>query len=446
MKNVLMVTTLFPPAIGAGAVRMMKFAKYLPEFGWNPLVLTAPARPPATDAASLDNNICVYRAASPSLGPLFALGRRLFPRRTIPQPPKITAVTEKEKTFLGRSQLLGSWLLVPDQWMLWVPFAVALGLKIARRHKVEAIVSSSPVQSSHLVAGVLSRLLRCTWVADFRDPWVTNPFFVYPTRLHRGINALLERIVISQARYVVSVSKAWKDELIARYPTLEADKFRLIPNGFDPDDFVDLLPSSPPDRNSPIRILHSGLLFYEGKDPFPLLQAVKSLASEESLKGVEIHFIGVPVARFAPVVQEMGLSHIVKLMEPLPYKKNLEYVLNADILLLISGPGRGVLNAKAYEYLAASKPILALTPPAGSLSELLSHTAMAEVVEPDSPPAIAAGLMKLVEKVRAGQVPSPDPEFVQQFSRRNQTRQLAERLDEAQREAMAPLQNKMSDS
>ena len=427
MKNVLMVTTAFPPAIGAGAVRMMKFAKYLPEFGWNPLVLTVPAIQPANDA-SIDKGVGIYRAAAPNLGPLFAFGRRLFPRRTIKQPPKIPDITEKEKAFLGRSQLLSSWLLVPDQLIMWVPFAVGLGLKIARQHKVEAIVSSSPVQSCHLVAWTLSKLLRCAYVADFRDPWVTNPFFVYPTRLHRGINTMLERLVMSHASRVVTVSEVWRDELVARYPTLDADKFRLIPNGFDPDDFVDSPSLSIPDRDGPIRIVHSGILFYEGKDPFPFLQAVKSLAGEQGLKDVEIHFVGVPVDKLEPVIQDMGLGHIVKLTERLPYKKSLEYVRTADILLLISGPGRGVLTAKVFEYLAAFKPILAITPPAGALADLLSHTNVAEIVEPDSPRSIARGLTKLIEQVRAGHMLSPDREFVQQFSRRSQTRLLAECL------------------
>jgi glycosyltransferase involved in cell wall biosynthesis len=433
MKNVLMVTTAFPPAIGAGAVRMMKFAKFLPEFGWNPLVLTVPARQPADDAPT-DKGVGVYRAAAPNFGPFFALGRRLFPRRTIKQPPKVADVTAKVKSSTGRSQVLSSWFLVPDEQITWVPFAVGLGLKIARQHKVEAIVSSSPVQSCHLVAWALSKRLGCAWVADFRDPWVTNPFFLYPTRLHREINAMLERLVITQARRVVTVSEVWKDEWVARYPMLDANKFRLIRNGFDPDDFVDSPPLSIPNRDGPIRIVHSGILFYEGKDPFPFLQAVKSLADEQGLKGVEIQFVGVPVDKFEPVIQEMGLSHIVKLTEPLPYKKSLEYVRNADILFLISGPGRGVLNAKVFEYLAAFKPILALTPPEGALADLLGHTAMAVVVDPDSPHAIAAELMKLVEQVRAGQVPDPDREFVQQFSRRSQTRLLAECLGAAEQE------------
>jgi glycosyltransferase involved in cell wall biosynthesis len=433
MKNVLLVTNFFPPAIGAGAVRMMKFAKFLPEFGWNPLVLTVPTSQPADDA-STDKGVGVYRATTPSFGLLFALGRRFFPRRTIKQPPNVANFTEKEKAFLGRSQFLSSWFLVPDELITWLPFAIGLGLKIARQHKVEAIVSSSPAQSCHLVAWALSKRLGCAWVADFRDPWVTNPFFLYPTRLHHEINAMFERLVITQAHRVVTVSEVWKDEWVARYPTLDANKFRLIPNGFDPDDFVDSPPLSTPNRDGPIRIVHSGILFYEGKDPFPFLQAVKSLAGEQGLKGVEIQFVGVPVDKFEPVIQEMGLSHIVRLTEPLPYKKSLEYVRNADILFLISGPGRGVLNAKVFEYLAAFKPILGLTPPAGALADLLSHTNVAVVVDPDSPQDIAAGLMKLVEQVRTGQVPDPDREFVQQFSRHSQTRLLAECLGEAEQE------------
>jgi glycosyltransferase involved in cell wall biosynthesis len=439
MKNVLLVTSFFPPAIGAGAVRMMKFAKFLPEFGWNPLVLTVPATQPAGDA-SLDNNACVYRAAFPSPDPLFALGRRLLPRRTIKQPPNVADMTEKEKTFLGRSQFLSSWFLVPDELAMWVPFAVGLGLRIAREHGVEGIVSSSPVQSCHLVAWALSKWLGCAWVADLRDPWVTNPFFLYPTRLHREINTILERIVITHAHYVVTVSEVLRDDLVARYPTLDAGKFQLIPNGFDPDDFVDSLPLSISNRDDSVRIVHSGILFYEGKDPFPFLQAVKSLAGEQGLKDVEIHFAGVPVDKFEPVIQGMGLSRIVKLTNLVPYKKGLEHVLNADILLLISGPGRGVLTTKVFEYLAAFKPILALTPSEGALADLLRQANVAEIVDPDSPQAIADGLRKLIGQARTGYRLAPNREFIQQFSRRNQTRLLVECLDDAAKDCASPRQ------
>jgi glycosyltransferase involved in cell wall biosynthesis len=420
MKNVLIVTNRFPPDSGAGPVRATKFTKFLLEFGWRPIVLTVPAN--GIIEETWLNSIPIYRAVAPNLAWLFALARHFFPQQVKQSAtPTITG-------FRGRKRKWTSWFLAPDDVITWLPSAVRLGLKIAHQHKIEAIVSSSPSPTCHLVALILSKLWHCGWVADFRDPWMTDPSGFYPTKLHQNINAALERLVVRHAHSVVTVSTVLRNDFVMQYPTLAADKFRVITNGFDPDDFLDVPARTKP--RSIIQIVHNGSFFYSDKDPFPFLQAVRLLADLGELANVEIYFVGVPVDKLAPVIREMDLDQVVKLIERLPHKKSLEYVMNADILLLISGPKRGVLTAKVFEYLATFKLILALTPSQGILADLLNQANVAEIVDPYSPQDIAKGLKKLIGQVQTGQLPIPNREFIQQFHRRNQTRLLAAYLDE----------------
>jgi glycosyltransferase involved in cell wall biosynthesis len=423
VKNVLIISNNFPPVVGAGTVRVTKFAKFLPEFGWKPLVLTTPAHQSKRSTETNPSQYQVYRVTWPNFTPLFTLTRRLFPKH-VKQP-----TSPHYSSFQGRSRQLTSWFLLPDELITWIPFAVLSGLSIARKCKIDAIVSSSPLQSNHLAALVLSKLLRCAWIADFRDPWATHPFFLYPTWLHRWLNAALERLVVNHASYVITVTHSWLQEFLSRYPEQGADKFQMIPNGFDPDDFP--TDSDPTKQVSCVKIVHSGKLFYDGKNPFGFLQAVKLLVAQHKLSNLEVHFVGVPVDKLEPVIHSMDLDHIVKLSELLPHKKSLAYVQNADILLLISGPQKGLINAKAFEYMATCKPILALTPADSESARLLKQTNLAEIVDPDSPQAIAEKLELLINRRRNGFSFNPNREFIQQFNRRTQARRLADYLDEA---------------
>jgi glycosyltransferase involved in cell wall biosynthesis len=432
MKTVLLITTIpLFPAPGIGGVRVIKFAKFLPEYGWQPIILTVPAEDTPADEVLLSTP--VYQVGYPNLSSLFTLARRLLPKRrkTDAGSPPGTSTTGPAATydaFQARSEKLTQWFLLPDEVVTWVPFAVRRGRRINRRHQINAIVSSSPAPSTHLAAMALSRLLAVPWVADFRDPWVASSFLAAPTSFHRRFHATLERQVVTHANRVVTVSPVLRDDFATAYPHLPAEKFGLVRNGFDPDDFD--FPAASPARDT-IRIVHSGKFFYYGKDPFPFLKAIKLLRESGRLSGVTVHFVGVPVAHMQPIIAEMELDEVVTLTDFVPYRQSLRSVMAADILLLVPGRTRGMMTAKVYEYLAARKPILALTPPDSTVADFLRHLNLAQTVDPDSPTAIAAALRRLIEQTRAGSLPQPDEAFIDQFTRRYQTGQLADYLAEA---------------
>lgn len=427
MKNVLIICSYYPPSRAVGAIRPAKFAKYLPEFGWQPIILTLPATQPAEDVPEESAPIPVYTVPAPTLNALYTLGRQLFPRQAIHRSGK-SDPAQRESSFASRAENIDNWLFIPDKLVTWLPFAASKGLRIASAHRIQAILSTSPYPTCHLVAKRLSQRLACPWVADFRDPWLTNPFNHYPTALHKKAHAVLEGKVIRSANQVVTISEPICQDFIERYPDQSRSKFKIVYNGYDSADFLGLeVRRASQDK---VHIVHSGS-FYGGRDPLTFLQAV-SLFTSSDLKTIKVTFLGRGIQPLQPVINELGLGETVLLQEFLPYRKSLQFLKDADILLLIPGPGKGTLTTKVYEYLGVGKYILALAPSSNSaMTSLLKKANLGLVVDPDSPEEIFKRLSQLIQAVRSGSKPEPNRQFIEQFDRRELTRRLAQILDES---------------
>src|SRR5262249_18470131 len=131
------------------------------------------------------------------------------------------------------------WLQVPDAKLGWLPFGFLAGKRAIRKHRCMAIYSSAPVWTAHLIGLLLKRFTGLPWVADFRDPWRVNPFRGFPYKSVDIVDDWLARQVIYSADWVISNTEPMRRTLVGRFPHLES-KFKTIPNGFDPQDFVDL--------------------------------------------------------------------------------------------------------------------------------------------------------------------------------------------------------------
>jgi glycosyltransferase involved in cell wall biosynthesis len=422
MKNVLLITSHILPSEHVGAVRPTKFAKYLPEFGWRPVILT-PKRNRESDKIEAD--IPIYYARFPNPDRIFALGRRLFPKLAS-LPPTNSKKTPKIE-FFSRKQVFVDWLFIPDEEVTGVPFAVKKGLEIAKTYCIDAIFATGMYFSCHLIGLILSRSLKCPLIVDFRDPWLTSPFFYYPTKIHRRIHAILEGKVVESSARVITVSKPIYQDFLERYPDQNPDKFQVIHNGYDSEDFVDLEPL-PVSKNT-IEIVHSGSL-YPGREPMSFLQAV-TLLDSSILKRIKITFLGRNALGLRSVVEQLGLQDIIALKDYMPYYQSLEYISGATILVVLPGLGHGSLTTKLFEYLKMGKFILALSPPCNkALPEVLENANVGLVVDSDSPDRIAKGLTHLVRMVDSGAEVEPNWTYIEQFDRKNLTGQLAQVLNE----------------
>jgi len=202
----------------------------------------------------------------------------------------------------------------------------------------------------------------------------------------------------------------------------------VIPNYFDPDDFEAIRRERPQQKR--LRILHNGT-FYGTKTPVPFLEALAQLRAHPLLEDIEVYFVGASQQHvLQSLIDVFALAPLVTVLEYMPHRQSLQHLLDADLLLLVSGADAKWIPAKLFEYLAVQKPILAVVEPHGAAAQLIKESKAGTVVDHHSPAAIADGLVRLIQSIRAGNIPSAETEFVAQFDYKVLTRQLARCFDE----------------
>lgn len=407
-KSVLMVAFHFPPAaMSSGHLRTLGFVRHLPDHGWNPIVLTArdfayPRTAPVA-AGVIPENCAVHRAFALDVSRHLALGGK-YP----------------------------GFMATPDRWATWWVAAVASGLRLIRRHRVRAIWSTYPIMTAHCIAHTLSRLTGLPWIADFRDPVSTsvepgNPWSF--ASQHRW-----ERRVCRDAAKVVLTTPGARRNYAAAYPQADAhERFVLIENGYEESTFGELpFPDPPMDR--PLILVHSGLLYADGRNPIPFFEALARLAKAGVLTPADLQIVlraSGSDAAYAGDIQRLGVESFVRFEPPVSNREALEEQSRADALLLFQGARfNQQIPAKMYEYLRIGRPILALVDSKGDTAEVLRKTGGARIMPMDDANGIAAQLPGFIRDVRAGNEPGAHPGMVAGYARSQGAATLAGLLDQ----------------
>lgn len=408
MRKVLVVAYYFPPFGGGGVQRTTKYVKYLPQFGWQPLVLTVQERYADMRDPSLEGDV------SPSL-PIFRTAALLLPRR-----------------FPWRLRnLIGRWLFVVDQQLGWLPFATRGALQLHKRQQLDAVYTTSAPYTAHLIGLQIKKRTGLPWVADFRDPWVDNFAHSFPTALHERGSQRLEQRVVETADRITVVSEPMRRALLARYPALDPSRILTLPNGYDPEDFRGL--ETLDNGSDRMRIIYSGS-FYGQRTPISFLHALQVAIARGNLPAdkVQVILVGNTPRDIRERIAELGLGGLVEITGYLPHRESLGYLSGADLLLLIVGSGpntEAVLTAKVFEYLAAGKPILCLAPPCAA-ADLVREARAGVVVEPENVNEIATQLACLFQQWEKGELRiASDQQVVARYDRRQLTASLARSLD-----------------
>jgi glycosyltransferase involved in cell wall biosynthesis len=274
----------------------------------------------------------------------------------------------------------------------------------------------------------LRRQYGLPWLADFRDPWVTNlPITHWTMRLRflRGLEAKVMRDANVLIANTPLNQRGWADA----YPA-SAGKIVTITNGFDPERFA---AASPYALGEKVTILHAGELYHQ-RDPRPLLNALHQIrAADSAFPGVVV-FLGRQTAGMFDFDQEIrsrDLGDVVRLVDQVPYAEALERMMRADILLLVNSPDFRVgVPAKLYEYLGAGRPILALAEPESDVAWVLRESGVLHrIAPPRDVSAIKQALLELTREVQAGASAVPNREALQQFTRERMAQKFAEALD-----------------
>lgn len=364
-KRLLVVANPFPPMASAGTTRVVRFLRHLPARGWEPVVLAARAKGPATVPPA----VRVERAPVPVPAPLLRGGRR--------------------------SARTNRWLFVPDVYGPWVPGAVALGRRLLGGERFDAIFSSSPRPSAHVVAALLARHGDVPWLADYRDPWTTYQFRRDPTPAHREAQRRLEAWCLDAAAAVSAVNRPILDDLLSRHTVLRG-RTHVLPNGFDVSE-----PVEQADLGAGFWFVHTGRLYGREEQTAAFLAALATLPCD-----VGALFVGVDEGRVRPAADRLGLGARVRVEPLVPHAQALGLQRAASALLLVNGRRPEAMSSKVFEYLQAGRPVFAISPEGSAARALFAATGGATCVTPDE--EMAAPLAAFVADVRAGAEPKAD--------------------------------------
>jgi glycosyltransferase involved in cell wall biosynthesis len=384
----LLVTLHFPPAGGGGVQRSLKLAQYLPALGIETHVL-APDDPKwlhRDPDLRVPTQAWVHRV------------RYLGPRAM--KPAEELRGAEGLERALVQAQVTARRLLVPDAGVTWNLTAIPAAIRIVRRERIEAVITTSPPGSIHFVGAAVQKATGARWLADLRDPLVANPHRrsdTAATRARQAANEQLAKLVARRADGISCVSEAIADEMRALDPR---GAVRTIANGCDFDDFAGF-EYRPAGR---FRITHTGS-FFGKRDPRPFLQALR----DSGLDAVA-RFVGDFRDTDRQWAESLGLGDRLELVDYAPRRESLRLQRDSEALLLLvpeaGGRGKGVLSGKVFEYLAAGRPILAVVPPDGAAADLLRELDAGVVVAPDDVDGIRRALESLHARFLNGGLPA----------------------------------------
>lgn len=408
MKSILMIAFHFPPVQGSSGIqRTLGFTRHLPEFGWQPIVLTAHSRayPSTTNdlTDSLPPDLQVIRAQAWDASRHFAIRGR-YPAA----------------------------LARPDRWLSWWFGAVPAGLAAIRRLRPNALWSTYPIATAHRIGATLKARSGLPWVADFRDPMAQDDY--PPDPLARRYYADLDQRTVTQASRTFLTTPTAVADYRRRYPQ-QAHRIDLLENAFDEEAFQHA-EASPEVAAGPLApgkrtLLHSGIVYPSERDPSQLFEALARLQQTRPriYDALQIRFRA-PVhdALLKHLAAQHGVRHAIQILPPLGYRDALTEMLRADGLLILQASNcNAQIPAKLYEYFRAQRPIVALTDPAGDTAARCRAAGIDTDAPLDDPIAIANRLTQFVTGTLPPNIATAAN--IAQASRRARAEQLAAALD-----------------
>ena len=407
MKRVLMIAYHFPPLAGSSGIqRTLRFVQHLPKFSWEPLVLSADPRAYERTSddlmAEIPANIVVRRA--------FALD------------------TARHLSIAGH--YIGA-MARPDRWVSWKLAAVKEGMRMIREFKPQAIWSTYPIATAHLIGAELQKRSGLPWIADFRDPMAQDgyPADLVLHRQFREIEAQAVRHAVLSFFTTPGAARIYRE----RYPDM-AERIQVLENGYDEESFADAEQSMverEPLNPGAVTLLHSGIVYPAERDPTALFVALQQLKARGHIREGQFK-IRFRAATHDDLLNTLaksnGVEAFVETCPPIPYREALAEMLRADGLLVMQASNcNEQIPAKIYEYLRARRPILGLTDPQGDTAGVLYSAGINRIAPLDSPSKINELILKVFLN-DAGQL-KPDDAAVVSASRYGRTQFLANFLN-----------------
>jgi hypothetical protein len=399
-NTVLYIAFHFPPILGSSGVhRTLAFTRHLQEQGWNTTVLTASLE--AYDRWEAEQN------------------------KFIPQNTKVIRAfarnTARHLSFKGKYV---SWMALPDNWQSWILGGFFSGLKSIYQNRPSVIVSTYPIASAHVIAYLLHKVTGIPWVADFRDPMAQED---YPTeKRKKKIFKWIEKKAVKHCKNIILTAPGAVEFYQNKFPQTDKSFWQLVPNGFDEHIFsgvaaLDAQACMSNEQSKPTTLLHSGVIYPSERDPSDLFQAIAELKQEQKIGKDNFKLILRATGhdeQYQIKLAALDIKDIVNLSPPIPYKEALQEMLSVDGLLLLQADNCDYqIPAKAYEYIRAKKPVLALTSMTGDTGKLLVSAGISCITPLNDKEKIKLALVSYLEKIAAESFNFLSEEDILKFSR-----------------------------
>lgn len=423
MRKVLLVSYYYPPRPGVASNRIGGLAKYLPQFGWEAIILT-PRLDEGTWAPYATVVETEYRSA---LGEL----KRTFKKDTKKGfQQQIGIARPGENNFVNWCvRIVKDTVAYPDDSRLWLPLAIPPGLKTVRDTDVSAVISSSAPFTTHLIAKALKLEAGIPWIADLRDLWTQNHNNGH-TQFRTYFERKLERKTLGLADHLVTVSSPLADKLQKLHSSQHVS---VITNGFDPDEIYQ--EADCVDAPKCLSIAYTGQIYTSGQDPRPLLKVLHELIQDRKIDRdlVRLEFYGQESSELREVVEYYQLTDVVRQHGIVARCTAIEQQRKASALLLLNWDRpeeEGVYTGKIFEYLAARKPVLSIGGTGGVVKELLDTTNTGVHIRYEDD--LRNVLLQWYSSVTGGSRISYEPEekMVNEFSHKRMAEKFAALLDE----------------
>jgi glycosyltransferase involved in cell wall biosynthesis len=464
--NVLVVAYYFPPMGLSGVQRTLKFVKYLTEFGWRPIVLTAGETPYYAHDPSLleelqpliDNGYVRIVRTEGSGIPGFNFKRKgqrankeagrgygvsgienadsakvssLDTRYPKPDTPVLATLKLPSAGYQRLRSKIIQMVYQPDSRIRWKNSALAAADTIFKEERIDAIFTTAPPYTDFLIARELRDKYNVPYLMDYRDAWVSNPVLnFYITPFHKAYARKLEDECLRGSSAITVVNRRMKEVLLEHYNFLSHEDIMIVPHGYDPADIARAVEIADGYRNpAKFRMTYGGT-FYVGRSPQVLFEAIRLAVRKEPelANDLELVFAGILQKEFHRMAQKTGLASNIVSKGYLPHIESIALLLASDVLWMtmsddISAPG------KLYEYLGTGRTILGLVPQGSQAEKILHDYGAGVAVPPKNIKAISEAILDLYRQWRTSSLPrNVNVPFVKTFDRRLLAKEMARQL------------------
>lgn len=432
-KNILIITYYFPPAGGPGVQRVLKFIKYLPEYGWNPVVITVkngdfPAKDPSL-FSDVPDDVPVYRV--PAAEP-YTFYRKLTGKKEDEEIPVGVLAKEGDPSLLNKmAKWIRANIFIPDARIGWILPVYKKAVELIDKYDIQAVFSSSPPHSLQLSAKFIKNKFNIPWICDLRDPWTEIYYYQHLNRLNisNRLDKKLEKSVLKSADSVSTVSP----QLIEQFKSVSnRNNFIFIPNGYDSTD----MKTVDAGKSSNFFTLSYIGNFKSNQNISALWIVINELIqnNQSFAKYFRLKLTGKIHPDVLESIEEYELAPYLITEDYVPHSVATQRMQESSVLLfpIPQAPdNHGILTGKIFEYLASGTPLLSIGPPQGDAAEIIAEVEGGPMFDYDNKKGIKSYIKKLFQYWRNDSLSfySPDPDKINKYNRQELTKKLSDHLN-----------------